>query len=109
MERLEASLIDTKILALMHDTLQQPIATTLEQRLSGGSGAVYCPVPSIPSLLFQRSKKSSADTLPAERHFHDAGSGPGSQVAMAGNGLGLERSNTTDLASPQRHDTEWQA
>ena len=108
MEGLEASLIDAKILTLVHDTLQQPVAAALQQRLGRGSGAVYCAVLLASSVIFQRGKKDRPDALPTQRAFYKAGGGPRRQMAMAGDGFGLERGNTTNLASLERYDTEWE-
>ena len=66
MEGLEASLVDAKILTLVRDSLQQPIAAALQKRLGGGSGAVYCGVPLAPGALFQCGKKNRPDALPTE-------------------------------------------
>ena len=107
MEGLEASLINAKILTLMHDALQQPITTALQKRLRRGRGAVYCGVPLASSVLLQSGEKSRPNTSPAQRSLHEAGSGPRRQVTVAGNGFGLKRRHTTYLAFVERYDTEW--
>jgi hypothetical protein len=54
MEGLEASLINAKILTLVRDPFEQPIAPTPQERLSGGCGAVYLWKALAASTLLQR-------------------------------------------------------
>ena len=76
MEGLEALLIDAKVLALMQDALQQPIAVALKERLGSGGGAVYCSMALVSSVRLQGGKKTGADAAPAQRRLHEASGSP---------------------------------